>query len=139
LSDIFSNRDSSGWISKWAIELSEHVVEFEKRSAIKSHIIADFITEWMKPNLYMEGQVPESPWLIYYGGASSSAGARATAILISPSGIKLRYTIRLQFIKETGKCTNNITEYEVITVLASQVKSHRSSKMHPENRFEGGI
>jgi hypothetical protein len=36
LNDIFGNRDSSERISKWATELLEHVVDFEKRSAIKS-------------------------------------------------------------------------------------------------------
>jgi hypothetical protein len=36
LNDIFKNRDCSGRIGKWAMELSEHVVDFEKRSAIKS-------------------------------------------------------------------------------------------------------
>jgi hypothetical protein len=35
LNDIFGNRDSSGRISKWATELSEHVVDFKKCSAIK--------------------------------------------------------------------------------------------------------
>jgi hypothetical protein len=30
LNDIFGNRDLSGKISKWAMELSEHVVDFEK-------------------------------------------------------------------------------------------------------------
>jgi hypothetical protein len=43
LKEIFDNRDSSRRISKWAIELSEHVVDFEKCSAIESHILADFI------------------------------------------------------------------------------------------------
>jgi hypothetical protein len=36
LNGIFGNRDSSGQISKWAMELSEYVVDFEKRSVIKS-------------------------------------------------------------------------------------------------------
>jgi ribonuclease HI len=31
-----------------------------------------------------------------------------------PSGIKLSYKARLQFTSKTDKCTNNITEYEVI-------------------------
>jgi hypothetical protein len=43
LNDIFGNRYSSDKISKWAAELSEHVVDFKKRSAIKSHILADFV------------------------------------------------------------------------------------------------
>jgi ribonuclease HI len=36
------------------------------------------------------------------------------AILISPSGIKLRYIARLQFNSKVNKCTNNIAEYEAI-------------------------
>jgi hypothetical protein len=36
LNNIFTNRDCSGRIRKWAMELSEHVVYFEKISAIKS-------------------------------------------------------------------------------------------------------
>jgi hypothetical protein len=39
LNDIFSNKDSIGQISKWVIELSEYVVNFEERSAIKSQIL----------------------------------------------------------------------------------------------------
>jgi hypothetical protein len=45
LNDIFRNRDNSRRISKWAMELSEHVVDFEKCSAIKSQILADFMAE----------------------------------------------------------------------------------------------
>jgi hypothetical protein len=35
LNDIFGNRDCSGRVGKWATELSEHMIDFEKRSAIK--------------------------------------------------------------------------------------------------------
>jgi predicted regulator of amino acid metabolism with ACT domain len=60
LNDIFGNIDSSDRISKWATELSEHIVDFEKRSATKSQILADFVAEWMKHGFEVEGQVPES-------------------------------------------------------------------------------
>jgi ribonuclease HI len=96
------------------MELSKHVIDFEKRCAIKSQVIADFIAEWTEPNSYIEGPVPKSPWQIYSDGAWGNAGAEAAAILISPSGIKLRYAARLQFTKEIYKCTNNIAEYEVV-------------------------
>jgi hypothetical protein len=36
LNDIFGNKGSFGRISKWAMEISEYVVDIEKRSAIKS-------------------------------------------------------------------------------------------------------
>jgi ribonuclease HI len=40
--------------------------------------------------------------------------ARAAAILISPSRIKLCYAARLQFTKEADKCTYNVADYEAI-------------------------
>jgi hypothetical protein len=89
LNDIFDNKDSSGRISKWAMELSEYLVDFEKRSVIKPHILADFVAEWMEPSSLTEGIVHESPWLIYCDGASGKAGAGLAVVLISPSGIKL--------------------------------------------------
>jgi hypothetical protein len=106
---LFENRDSSGRISKWAMELSEHVVDFEKRNAIKSQILADFVAEWIEPGFAIEGAVPKSPWLVFCDRAWEAAGARATTILTSPLGIKWRYVARLQFSKETDKCTSNIT------------------------------
>jgi ribonuclease HI len=39
--------------------------------------------------------VIDTPWQLYYDGAWGSFGVRAVAILISPSGIKLRYAARL--------------------------------------------
>jgi hypothetical protein len=114
LNDIFDNKDSSGRISKWAMELSEHVVDFKKISAIKSQIITNFVAEWMKPGFCNEGIVLELPWLIYCAGAWGSVKARVAVVLISPSGIKLCYTARLQFTNEADKCTNNIAKYKAI-------------------------
>jgi hypothetical protein len=45
LNSIFGNRDSSSSVSKCAMDLSEYVVDFEKRSAIKLKVLADFIAE----------------------------------------------------------------------------------------------
>jgi hypothetical protein len=36
LSDLFANREASTRIIKWGAELSEYIVDFERRSAIKS-------------------------------------------------------------------------------------------------------
>jgi predicted regulator of amino acid metabolism with ACT domain len=68
LHDIFSNWDSIRRISKWAMKLSEHVVDFEKRNTIKYQILADFVAEWTKLGSATDGVVPESPWLVYYEG-----------------------------------------------------------------------
>jgi hypothetical protein len=90
LDDIFKNRDSSERISKWAMELSKHVVDFEKRSAIKSQILADFVAKWTETGFATEGVVPELPWLVCCNGAWGETRYRAATILTSPSGIMLR-------------------------------------------------
>jgi ribonuclease HI len=56
----------------------------------------------------------DRPWQVYYDGAWRTSGAGVAAILISPSGIRLRYTAWLQFTVETDKCSNNIAEYEAV-------------------------
>jgi hypothetical protein len=43
------------------MELSEHLVDFEKRSAIKSQVLADFIADWTEPSSYTEGTMIETP------------------------------------------------------------------------------
>jgi hypothetical protein len=114
LNDIFGNKDRFGRISKWAMELSEYIIDFEKHSVIKSQVLADVVAEWTQPESTIEGDVPESPWLVYCDGAWKAVGAGAATIPISPSGIKLCYAAWLQFNSEADKCTNNIAEYEAI-------------------------
>jgi hypothetical protein len=114
LNDIFENRDSSGRIGKWAMELLEHVIDFEKRSAIKSQVMADFIVDWTEPSGYTEGTTVDTPWKVYCDRVWGVSGAGATAILNSPSGIKLKYAARLQFKVEADKCSNSIAEYEAV-------------------------
>jgi ribonuclease HI len=109
LNDIFENRDSSDRIGKWVMELSEHVVDFKKRSAIKSQVF----TDWTDPSSYTEGVV-DTPWQVLCDGAWGVSGAGAATILTSPSGVKLRCAARLQFTAETSKCSNNIAKYEVV-------------------------
>lgn len=46
LRDIIRNRDSTGRISKWAVELGALNIDFTPRKAIKSQALADFVVEW---------------------------------------------------------------------------------------------
>jgi hypothetical protein len=95
LNDIFGNRDSLSRIGKWAMELSAHVIDFEKRSATKSQVLQDFIIECVEPSSYTKGTVVDMPWQAYYDEAWGVSGAGAAAILKSHSGIRLRYAARL--------------------------------------------
>ena len=46
LGDILHNRDATGRISKWAVELGALNIDFTQRKAIKSQALADFVAEW---------------------------------------------------------------------------------------------
>jgi hypothetical protein len=85
LSDIFGNRDSSGRISKCAMELSEYVVDFEKRGAIKSQVLADYVAEWTEPSSVTEGEVAKTPWVVYCDRACWATGAGAATVHVPPS------------------------------------------------------
>jgi hypothetical protein len=51
------------------MELSEHVIDFEKRSAIKSQVLVDFIADWTELSSYTKGTVSNTMWQIYCDGA----------------------------------------------------------------------
>ena len=46
LGEILHNRDANGCIVKWSVELGEFDIEFCPREAIKSQILANFVSEW---------------------------------------------------------------------------------------------
>jgi hypothetical protein len=40
--------------------------KFEKRSTIKSQVLADFIKHWTEPSSYTDGTVIDTPWQVHY-------------------------------------------------------------------------
>jgi len=44
--DVLCNRDATGCISKWSVELGAQNIEFVSRKAIKSQVWVDFIAKW---------------------------------------------------------------------------------------------
>jgi hypothetical protein len=61
------------------------MVNFEKRNAIKSQVLADFIIDWTKPSGYTKNTVVKMPWQVYYDRAWAVFEAGVVAILKSPS------------------------------------------------------
>jgi hypothetical protein len=41
LNDLFTNKEASTRIIKWAVELSEYTMDFERRSAVKLQVFAN--------------------------------------------------------------------------------------------------
>ena len=48
LLEILHNRDATGRVAKWTIELLPLDIKFEAKKAIKSQAIADFLVEWIE-------------------------------------------------------------------------------------------
>jgi hypothetical protein len=46
LADILHNRDATGSISKWVVELGALTLDFKPRTAIKSQALVNFMVEW---------------------------------------------------------------------------------------------
>ena len=46
LADILHNRNATGQISKWVVELGALEISFKLRTAIKSQALVDFLAEW---------------------------------------------------------------------------------------------
>jgi hypothetical protein len=46
LGEIIQNREVTGRIAKWAIELGPHGLNYVPRTAIKTQALVDFINDW---------------------------------------------------------------------------------------------
>ena len=87
----------------WGIKVAPHSLTYMKATSIKATLIA----EWT------EVQTPGPPdlsdaWIMYFDGSKRVEGAGAGIVLISPRGDKLRYVLRMNFLK----ASNNEAEYE---------------------------
>nr|ABA99805.1 retrotransposon protein, putative, unclassified [Oryza sativa Japonica Group] len=105
LGQILHNREGTGRVVKWAIELSEFDLHFEPCHAIKSQALADFVAEWTPaPEPVSVPEASSGPSQLPH---TAHWGAGAGVTLTSPSGDVLRYLVRLDF-----RATNNMAEYE---------------------------
>ena len=46
LAEIICNKDATGRVAKWAINLVAHGIDYDKRTAIKSQVLAEFLVDW---------------------------------------------------------------------------------------------
>jgi hypothetical protein len=85
LGEIIRNRDTNGRIVKWTVELGEFEIEFCPKQAIKSQILADFVSEWTEIQMHPPKERPEQ-WIMYFDGALNLEGEGAGVLLISLQG-----------------------------------------------------
>ena len=51
LAKIMGNRDASGRVPKWAIELAPFTIFYQPRTTIKSQAMADFLVDWAETQI----------------------------------------------------------------------------------------
>jgi ribonuclease HI len=109
LSNILNKPEATGRVSLWGIELCPLDITYEKRKAIKSHVLPDFTAEWLE----LQNTGPpdlSSVWTMYFNGSKRVQGAGAGVVLISPQGDKLKCVLRISF----PQASNNEAEYEAL-------------------------
>ena len=69
LGDVIQNRNATGRITKWALELMGQGISYAPQTATKSQVLADFAAEWtevqMPPTV-----VDQEYWTMYFEGVS---------------------------------------------------------------------
>jgi ribonuclease HI len=108
LGEIIQCREASGRIAKWAVEIMGETISFAPRKAIKSHVLADFVAQWVDTQLPTAPIQPEL-WTMFLDGSLMKTGAGAGLLFILPLGKHLRYVLRLHF-----PASNNVAEYEAL-------------------------
>jgi ribonuclease HI len=118
---VFANREASTRIIKWGAELSKYIMDFERRSAIKSQVLADFVVDWTSPTPNLDEEIP-TPWIVQCDGAWCHKGVGISAVVTSPAGVVIRYAARLIFANNEHSA-NNTTEYEALLLALRKMKA----------------
>ena len=108
ISDIMGNKDASGRVAKWAIEVAPYALNYERRDAIKSQALADFLVDWAEMQ-YKPPLPCTNYWKMHFDGSRSKDGLGAGVVLTSPKLDVLQYVLQIHFA-----ASNNVAEYEAL-------------------------
>jgi hypothetical protein len=97
----------SGRIGKWIYALVEYDLAYEPLRSMKGQVVADFIVDHAIDVDHSVDFIQLKPWGLYFDGSVYIKGQGAGCMIISPSGMYIDLSIRLEFA-----CTNNQLEYE---------------------------
>jgi hypothetical protein len=83
-------------------------ISYASQKAIKSHALANFITEWTETQMPPVA-INEEYWMMYFDGSLMKQGAGLGLVFVSPLGVCMRYIIPVHF-----PASNNVAEYEAL-------------------------
>jgi hypothetical protein len=107
-------------LGRHSAELSEYIVDFERRSEIKSQVLADFVVDWISPTHNPKEEIL-TPWVVQCDGAWCHKGVGISAVVTSPMGVVIRYAAWLIFA-DNEHSTNNTMEYEALLLALRKMK-----------------
>ena len=122
LKRVMSSPEAVGRMALWAIELSEFNIQYHPRTAIKGHVVADFIAEYTQ----LEGKGAEGlgQWSIHMDGSLNRHTGGAGVVIQTLERDKIECMIRLDF-----PTTNNKAEYEALVVGLDLTKAAGAENM----------
>ena len=85
LGEVVRNRDATGKVTKWALELMGHDITYAPHTAIKSRVLTDFVAEWTETQLPV-ALVDQEVKIMYFDGSLMKTGAGAGLVFVSPHG-----------------------------------------------------
>jgi ribonuclease HI len=112
------NREATGRIGKWAIELNDFTIYYVQRSSIQSQPLADFIADWTPGAQGEEATKDAEAWIVFGDGSWGTFDVGAAVVPVAPSKVRTCYAITLDF-----SCTNNIAEYEALLLGIRKLKA----------------
>ncbi|GJR94829.1 reverse transcriptase domain-containing protein [Tanacetum coccineum] len=139
IKQVLNKADTSGRLAPYSVELVAYNITYKPRSAIKGHILTDFINE---VPMGSEAMVPQQTQytvdhdkdrkeecVLYTDGAASAKVSGAGLVLIIPTKTEYTYALRLNF-----ESTNNQAEYEALLAdalskLASVAFNHLTKEI----------
>ncbi|GAA0143095.1 hypothetical protein LIER_03856 [Lithospermum erythrorhizon] len=113
LKRVLTSPALSGWLTTWAIELSEFEITYVPKISIRAQALADFITECTTQNPQTiqgpdsVGSNPVKPeWTLFVDGARNDQGAGVGVLIMGHQEETMEYALRFGF-----PATNNEAEY----------------------------
>ena len=68
LGKVVQNRDATGRIAKWVLELMGQGISYAPQTAIKSQVRADFVAEWTEVQM-LPAVIDQEYWMMYFDGS----------------------------------------------------------------------
>ena len=123
LRSVLRSTNYKGMIAMWSALLGAFDIKYMPRSSVKGQVLADLVAEFAELSVEKITEKEDmdeksigtisareiSRWKVYVDGATNQKGSGIRLVLISPEGIALEKSLRLEF-----SATNNEAEYEAL-------------------------